>query len=128
VAPEVSPWHLVRALPDASRLFTFNGHSFDLPVIRKQLGIDLRARFDSVDLRHVCRRAGWTGGLKAIERRLGVGRRLPDVDGRDAQRLWARFRARGDDEALRLLLLYNREDVLNMVRVRAALRRSGVIR
>lgn len=128
VGRDVTAAALLRALPACRRLFTFNGHSFDLPLIRRQLGLDLRMRYESVDLRYCCARAGWRGGQKVIERLLGIDRELPGLDGRDAQRLWARFTERDDARALASLLRYNREDVMNMVRIRAALRREGVLR
>jgi len=43
-------------------------------------------------------------------------------------RLWSSFSDGGDASALESLLVYNREDVMNMVRIRAALRREGVLR
>jgi hypothetical protein len=85
-------------------------------------------RYESVDLRHCCARAGWTGGQKAIERQLGFTRKQPGMDGRDAQQLWSRYIDGADERALASLLLYNREDVLNMIRIRAALRRCGELR
>jgi uncharacterized protein YprB with RNaseH-like and TPR domain len=126
VGRDVTPSGLLRSLPACRRLFTFNGHSFDLPLIRRRLGLDLRLRYQSIDLRHCCARAGWRGGQKAIERRLGIVRRLPGLDGRDALVFWSRYHEGGDAQALSTLLLYNREDVMNMVKIRAALRRAGV--
>jgi uncharacterized protein YprB with RNaseH-like and TPR domain len=66
VGDEVTPERLHAELPAAGRLFTYNGHCFDLPVIRKRLGMDLRVRFDSWDLRFICQRQGLTGGQKHI--------------------------------------------------------------
>jgi hypothetical protein len=106
-------------LPRSATIYTFNGHCFDLPVIKGQLGIDLRQRYESVDLRYVCKQRGLTGGQKLIERRLGIGRELPGMDGRDALYLWQKYQQHGDEDALKLLLAYNREDVLNLARIRA---------
>lgn len=110
VGSEVTPRALHDALPAGGRLFTYNGHCFDLPVIRKQLGMDLRVRFDSWDLRFVCARHGLRGGQKAVERQIGCRRVLDGMDGRDAVWLWERHR-RGDVAALVTLLRYNAEDV-----------------
>jgi len=118
VGSDITARRLARQLPKDGTLYTFNGHCFDLPVIRKRLGLDLRARFDSVDLRYVCARAGLTGGQKAIEQRLGIKRRLPGLDGLDAIRLWEAYLARGAADSLQILLAYNREDVLNLVRIK----------
>ena len=64
--------------------------------------------------------SGWgtPGGLKSIERQLHIPR-VPETDGLtgyDAVRLWRAYRkgGRGAEDALRLLLAYNREDVVNM--------------
>ncbi len=114
VAPEISRRRLLAALPDAGVLYTFNGHSFDLPVIRKQCGIDLRERYDSRDLRYLCKDKGLTGGQKAIERHLGVERNTVGVDGREAIRLWDRWRRQRCQDSLERLLYYNREDVMGM--------------
>jgi uncharacterized protein len=123
---EVTGQRLLERLPDAGRIYTFNGHCFDLPVIKRRLGIDLRQRYQSVDLRYVCQRRGLTGGQKAIEQRLGIARRLPGLDGRDAVRLWQHYRQYGDEGSLRLLLAYNREDVMNLVRLGSLVRqRTG---
>ena len=95
-------------------LVTFSGSSFDVPFIRRAFP-GLRLDQLHVDLCHLLRRVGLTGGLKRIEEKLGV-RRIPETEGLsgfDAVRLWHQYR-RGSREALELLLLYNREDVLNM--------------
>ncbi len=122
VRPRISRARLQRVLPPAQRLLTFNGHSFDLPIIRRQLELDLRGRFESVDLRYACKRAGLTGGQKAIERMLGLERELPGLSGWDALRLWEAYWNDEDAAALETLLCYNREDVMNMVKIHAVLR------
>jgi uncharacterized protein len=122
---EITAQRLLAHLPDAQRIYTFNGHCFDLPLIRQRLGIDLRQRFRSVDLRYRCKERGLTGGQKAIEQRLGICRALPGLDGRDAIRLWQNYRDDGDGESLRLLLKYNHEDVMNLVRIRALVDRRS---
>ena len=121
VGREVTAEKLGASLPEKGRLFTFNGHCFDLPVIRTRLGLDLRARYQSVDLRYACARAGLAGGLKAVEGRLGIGRRLPGLDGLDAIRLWEDYLARGAAGSLQILLAYNREDVMNLAKLKRRL-------
>lgn len=52
-------------------MITFNGGPFDLPFIRRQFpGIKLPPAH--IDLRFFLRQLGLRGGLKAIERRLGL--------------------------------------------------------
>jgi uncharacterized protein YprB with RNaseH-like and TPR domain len=96
-------------------LVTFFGTGFDLPVLSHW---DPRIRFHQlhVDLCPLFHRLGYKGGLKRIERQLGL-RRSDEVDGLtgwDAVQLWWRWR-QGDHKALHTLLEYNRADVVNMV-------------
>jgi hypothetical protein len=93
---------------------TYNGSRFDLPVIRRRLGLDLAKEFRSHDLMYDCWRNGLFGGLKRVEEQLGIARRSKGIDGWDAMRLWSRYEDGGDREALEILLAYNRDDVLNL--------------
>jgi uncharacterized protein YprB with RNaseH-like and TPR domain len=120
------PKELCKALPETEKLFTFNGHAFDLPRIRRDLGLHLREWYECHDLMHWCHRANWYGGQKRIEQRLGLRRESVGLDGRDAQELWYRYETSGNEGALKELLQYNREDVMNMAPIRAALRRLGI--
>ena len=95
-------------------LVTFNGARFDLPFIKHEYPeID----FDQLhtDLMYPLRRIGYTGGLKAIERALGITRSddTTGITGFDAVRLWHEYE-RGSADALELLLKYNREDIVNL--------------
>ncbi|MDW8147891.1 MAG: ribonuclease H-like domain-containing protein [Roseiflexaceae bacterium] len=83
---------LYDALEGVATLVTFNGSSFDLPVIRKRLFVDLQRDFAHCDLMHVCRKRGLRGGLKAVEERLGIHRVTRGLDGRDALHLWERYK------------------------------------
>lgn len=102
------------ALAGASCLVTFNGASFDLPVLRAA-GVDVPT-VPHVDLRYPLRRLGYRGGLKAIERALGLarGNGIDGLSGYDALILWARHE-RGEEGALATLLDYNRADIENLV-------------
>ena len=94
---------------------TFNGSQFDVPFLRAHFP---KARLDRahIDLRFPLASLGYRGGLKAVERTLGLQRdsAIQDVDGFEAVRLWHDYR-RGDRQALRKLILYNLTDVVNMV-------------
>jgi uncharacterized protein YprB with RNaseH-like and TPR domain len=77
VGREITRSRLRRELPLKGRLYTFNGHGFDLSLIRFRLGVDLREIFDSCDLRWVCHRTGLRrlrGGQKRVEERIGFAR------------------------------------------------------
>jgi hypothetical protein len=103
-----------RELQKYKMFVTFNGSSFDLPVIERFFG--LRFSKPHVDLRHVCARIGLTGGLKSIEKQLGIARdkQVENVSGMDAVYLWEQFKATKDVEYLNLLVKYNEEDILNL--------------
>ncbi len=95
-------------------LVTFNGQYFDLPFIRAHMP---GACLDQlhIDLRWPLRRLGYTGGLKSIERQVGLMRSgsVRDIDGLAAVRLWKKYE-KGDKNALRLLADYNLADVRNL--------------
>jgi hypothetical protein len=115
VGDEISQGSIMDALSSASAIVTYNGNRFDLPVIKRMVGIDLRARFTSQDLMYDCWRQGFYGGLKGVENQLGISRQTKGITGRDAPDLWERYVRKGDREALNLLLRYNRDDVMNLV-------------
>lgn len=103
------------ALDGAKILVTFNGRCFDVPVLKNSFpGVD----FDipHYDLRFACRKIGLSGGLKKIERDLGI-RRSDDicgVDGEEAVRLWHLWERKKDRDALDILTEYNRADTVNL--------------
>ncbi len=93
---------------------TFNGAGFDLPFIRRAFpGISLPPVH--IDLRFVLRRIGLRGGLKSIERRVGLSRDplVNGMDGYHAVLLWVAYQ-QGDRSALDLLIEYNRADIVNL--------------
>ncbi|HEX9277590.1 MAG TPA: ribonuclease H-like domain-containing protein [Casimicrobiaceae bacterium] len=109
-----NPQPLIEAINSAKVVVTFNGSLFDLPFVRQEFA-EVRIPLVHVDLRFLARRAGLSGGQKEIEERLSIKRpaQVSNVRGDSAPALWHRFR-RGDEEALRRLMLYNYSDVLGM--------------
>jgi uncharacterized protein YprB with RNaseH-like and TPR domain len=103
------------AVDEFALLVTYFGGGFDLPVLRNAFP---RARLDQLhlDLCPTLRRLGFTGGLKAVERQVGIARspETAGLNGWDAVRLWRQAQW-GSREALDLLLAYNREDVVNLI-------------
>jgi uncharacterized protein YprB with RNaseH-like and TPR domain len=101
-------------LEGVDEIYTYNGSRFDLPFIKARLGLDLRRQFAHTDLMYNCWRRDLKGGLKAVEVRLGIERRLTDMNGYLAVRLWWDYVNNDDIGALQKLLEYNREDVMNL--------------
>jgi hypothetical protein len=93
---------------------TFNGRCFDIPFIQTKFP---KISFDKfhIDLRFAMRDLGYRGGLKNIERELGISRdeEIRGVDGFEAVRLWYRYK-RGDKQALQKLIQYNQADIENL--------------
>ena len=114
VGDEITYASVTEALSSATAIVTYNGNRFDLPVIKRKIGLDLRARFASCDLMYECWRRGLYGGLKGVEHQMGISRETEGITGRDAPVLWERYVRKGDPEALDLLLKYNRDDVMNL--------------
>ena len=54
------------------------------------------------------------GGLKSVERQLGIRRGLTEINGYEAVRLWWSYVNDNDKDALATLLEYNKEDVINL--------------
>ncbi len=102
------------ALEGVDEIYTYNGSRFDLPFIKFSMGIDLNKEFEHRDLMYDCWKKNLKGGLKKVEKLLEIERELKDVDGAEAVRLWWQYVNGYDEEALRKLLLYNSEDVINL--------------
>lgn len=93
---------------------TFNGTQFDIPFLKTKFP-SLRLPPIHLDLRYLLRRLGLSGGLKQIERGLGIkrGKEAWDIDGLMATVLWARY-LRGDTQALERLVKYNAADITSL--------------
>ena len=96
-------------------LVTFNGRSFDVPVLQRYFQ-DVVPNIPHIDLRHVCAKIGLSGGLKAIEQRLGISRptNIAGLSGADAVFLWQQWKATGDNQYIEKLVQYNEEDIVNL--------------
>jgi uncharacterized protein YprB with RNaseH-like and TPR domain len=123
--PGISRDALLESLDGADEVITDWGHRFDMPVINRCLGVNLRREFSSTDLADRCHRHGLYGGLKVVEQILGISRRTSGLSGADAMRLWEEWR-RGDGRSLRQLLRYNEDDVVNLYLLEKELARLDV--
>lgn len=114
IGKDVTASNMLEALAGVGRIYTYNGSRFDLPFINYRLGINLAELFIHYDLMYDCWRNNLYGGFKAVERQLGIARRLTEINGYEAVRLWWKYVDYFDLDALNLLLEYNKEDVLNL--------------
>ena len=113
--------NLLRSLENVNTIYTYNGSRFDLPFINAALGVDLCSLFQHHDLMYDCWRNNLYGGFKVVERQLGISRQLEGMSGLEAVWMWWRYQNDGDQNALDLLLQYNREDVVNLKTLREKL-------
>ncbi len=106
---------LKKELQKYKLIVTFNGASFDLPFIEKAYP-GLLPKIPNFDVRSVTGRLGLKGGLKNIEKELGIKRSaiVEKFYGGDALTLWRMYRATGDDYYLQLLVEYNEYDIINL--------------
>jgi uncharacterized protein YprB with RNaseH-like and TPR domain len=118
VGREISADAIMEALDGVDIIYSYNGSRFDLPFIQSQLGINLAGQFRHRDLMYDCWGKNLYGGLKGVERLLGVKRKLPEMNGYEAVKLWWKYVDTFDLEALNKLCEYNKEDVLNLKVVR----------
>jgi len=112
---------ILESLLGVDEIYSYNGSRFDLPFINAKLGIDLNRLFKHTDLMYDCWRHNLKGGLKAVEIKLGIERELKNIDGRKAVWLWWQYINNCDSKALKMLLEYNREDVVNLRTLRVNL-------
>ncbi len=114
VGSQISGDAILQSLTRVKEIYTYNGSRFDLPFIHARHGVNLENHFDHCDLMYHCWRNKLFGGLKGVERCLGIERRLKEVNGYEAVRLWWRYVNDGDQGSLQKLLDYNKEDVVNL--------------
>lgn len=125
VGRDITTDTILEALEGVDIIYTYNGRRFDLPFIHACIGVNLEDWFDHRDLMYDCWRCNLRGGFKAVERQLGIYRKLKEVDGFQAVRLWWRYVESFDLEALDTLLEYNKEDVVNLKELKERLGVDG---
>jgi uncharacterized protein YprB with RNaseH-like and TPR domain len=115
-------------LDQCTLLVTFFGTGFDVPFLRTAFP-QLRFGMPHFDLCLAARRLGLRGGLKHLERELGIERdsALRGLDGMDAVRLWSQWQ-HGDRAALDLLLAYNAADTESLAPLAALLYKEMMLR
>ncbi len=118
VGNDITADAILEALEGVEVIYSYNGSRFDLPFIRSQFGLDLAALFPHRDLMYDCWSKNLHGGLKGVEVQLGINRNLPDMNGREAVKLWWQYVDSFDLDALNKLCEYNKEDVVNLKTLR----------
>lgn len=118
VGQDINGDSILESMQGVKRLYTYNGRRFDLPFIFMRHGVNLEKQFEHHDLMNKCWERNLYGGLKAVERCLGIGRRIKEVNGLEAIRLWWQYVNNYDEAALKILLEYNKEDVINLKALR----------
>lgn len=95
-------------------LVTFNGARFDLPVLMRAFGLTCFP--PHIDLMYESKNYGYSGGMKSIERSIGIRREAEEAgDGGDAVLLWKLYEEQGDEASLVRLIHYNTRDVRTLV-------------
>ncbi len=99
---------------DSKLLVAFNGNSFDIPFVEKAFNIpDIGCPF--IDLRWICYYMNLQGGLKSIEKQVGIQRpkQIESIDGFEAVSLFLDWQ-NGDLKAKEKLVSYCQADVLSI--------------
>ncbi len=105
------------AVRDYRLLVTFNGIQFDVPFIEKHFRAQhFRFAMPHLDLMWPARALGLTGGLKDMEKILGISRDddIKEIRGNQAITLWGAWRS-GDRQAYERLVEYCKADCVNLM-------------
>jgi uncharacterized protein len=103
-----------RIISECKGIVTYNGRSYDLPILKKRYGIDFSGKF-IIDLRHMMRELGYVGGLKKIEEEMGIKRKLSHkIMNGDPINLWKAYKATGESHFIELLAEYVEADVSSL--------------
>ncbi len=104
------------ALKDYDLIVTFNGENFDLPFIERHFKeAGYRNELPHIDLLVMARALGISGGLKDIEKQVGIGRGgdIAGMRGGEAIALWGAWK-NGDAAAYKKITTYCKADCANL--------------
>lgn len=91
----------------------YNSNKFDIPFM-EEFGVETLSNLKQTDLMHQCHNLNLKGGLKAVEKILGIERKYEVLNFFQQKALWAKWINNSDRVALDRLLKYNEEDVMNL--------------
>jgi uncharacterized protein len=99
-------------------LISFNGTVHDIPFLKKRYP-DLFSDVLHMDLRFLTQKISFRGGLKKIEKLLGIKRTEIQEKYRsgDIKRLWRMWKGSGDKYYLNLLIEYAEDDVISLKKI-----------
>ena len=120
---------LADTLTDTDRLVSYNGKSYDLPLLVSRFRMQgLQPAFTALphlDLLHPVRRLfgkRWNDcRLLSVEEQLLGFRRVNDLPGSEAPAAWFRYLREGQAEALIKVVEHNRQDIISLAIAHAAL-------
>lgn len=98
-------------------IVTFNGIGFDMPFIEKHFrNASYRCEQPHLDLLWPARAIGLSGGLKDMEKQIGITRDagIAEMRGSEAITLWGQWQQRGDRAAYDRLVVYCKADCTNL--------------
>jgi uncharacterized protein len=105
-----------------TEIVSFNGIRFDMPFIQTQFNkLDLNCNHK--DLMKIGWSKGFYGGLKKLEQEFGLTRDSGVSNGFEAVVLWKKH-CKGCNKSLKKLLKYNKEDVVNLVKLEKILEKK----
>lgn len=117
---------LVQRIQESTVFVTYNGKSFDIPVLRTRFTlhrIQSEVELPNIDLLHLVRRL-WRGvlpecTLTAVERELLGIRRKRDVDGSMVPQIYFDFLRRRDPTSIAIVFDHNAQDVISLASILA---------
>ena len=104
------------AVKEYDLIVTFNGETFDLPFIERHFkDAGFRCELPHLDLLILSRALGISGGLKDIEKQMGIGRGgdIAGMRGGEAIALWGAWK-NGDAAAYKKITTYCKADCANL--------------
>lgn len=107
----------IEAIKTYELIITYNGISFDIPFIEKHFrDSSYQLNQPHIDLMWPARSLGLSGGLKDMEKQIGIERtgEIADIRGHEAITLWGQWKNSGDRNAYEKLVSYCKADCTNL--------------